>query len=133
MKLNLIFILLFPEDEILFGGLPGTSTDLGLPPRPPSVRSKDKSVRSTTPNSEKDVLSPTPSSGHYSAGSTSFLSKSPGDKTESVIPRLRSEIDHLKKRFSQSERDWAEVNKYICLICFDFEINFRRGIAYLAS
>jgi len=97
-----------PEDEILFGGLPGTSTDLGLPPRPPSVRSKDKSVRSTTPNSEKDVLSPTPSSGHYSAGSTSFLSKSPGDKTESVIPRLRSEIDHLKKRFSQSERDWAE-------------------------
>merc|ERR1712025_417652 len=46
-----------PEDEILFGGLPGTSTDLGLPPRPPSVRSKDKSVRSTTPNSEKDVLS----------------------------------------------------------------------------
>merc|ERR1719483_261721 len=99
-----------PDDEILFGvsGLPGTSTDLGLPPRPPSVRSKDKSVRSTTPNSEKDVFSPTPSSGHYSAGSTSFLSKSPGDKTDSVIPRLRSEIDHIKKRFSQSERDWAE-------------------------
>jgi transcriptional regulator NrdR family protein len=97
-----------PEDEILFSGLPGTSSDLGLPPRPPSVRSKDKSVRSTTPNSEKDVFSPTPSSGHYSAGSTSFLSKSPGDKNDSVIPRLRSEIDHLKKRFSQSERDWAE-------------------------
>ena len=108
-----LWYLFLTDDEILFGvsGLPGTSTDLGLPPRPPSVRSKDKSVRSTTPGSEKDVFSPTPSSGHYSAGSTSFLSKSPGDKTDSVIPRLRSEIDHLKKRFSQSERDWAEVNK----------------------
>ena len=55
------------------------------------------------------MFSPTPSSGHYSAGSTSFLSKSPGDKADSVIPRLRSEIDHLKKRFSQSEKEWAEV------------------------
>jgi len=99
------------DSEILFGA----SANQCLPPRPPSVRSNEKSGRTETPSSEKDVFSPTPSSGHYSAGSTSFLSKSPGDKADSVIPRLRSEIDHLKKRFSQSEKEWAEERNTLLL------------------
>ena len=46
--------------------------DQGLPPRPPSSRSRDKSPRSNTPSSgasEKSPRSNTPSSGHHSAGS----------------------------------------------------------------
>jgi len=100
----------FQDDELLFShqDFPGKSSNLGLPPRPPSVKSKDKSFRSTTPTSDHAEFSPTPSSGHYSADSTPIMSKSPGDKSDSVIPRLRKEIDQLKKRFSRSERDWAE-------------------------
>jgi len=88
--------------------LPGKLSDHGLPPRPPSVRSKDKSFLSTTPTSDKVIFSPSPSSGHYSAESTSIMSKSPGEKSDSLIPKLRREIDQLKKRFSHSEKDWAE-------------------------
>ena len=47
--------------------------DLGLPPRPPSTRSKDKSFVSASP----EMFSPTPSSGHFSGGSAA--SKSPGE------------------------------------------------------
>ena len=83
----------------------------GLPPRPPLGKLKEKFFQSTTPTSDKDAFSPTPSSGHYSAESTPIMSKSPGDKQDSVIPKLRREIDQLKRKFRQSERDWAEVNR----------------------
>ena len=56
---------------------PSNSSDLGLqlglPPRPPSTRSKDKSFVSAPASPE--VFSPTPSSGHFSGGSA--VSKSP--------------------------------------------------------
>ena len=56
----------------------GARESHGLPPRPPSSRSRDKSSRSITPSSAMSERSPrptTPSSGHHSAGSK--LSGSP--------------------------------------------------------
>ena len=81
--------------------LPSNSSDLGLPPRPPSTRSKDKSFVSGSP----DIFSPSPSSGHFSAGSA--MSKSPGETQESLIARLRREIDQLKAKFYKADKDWS--------------------------
>ena len=80
-------------------------TDLlpGLPPRPPSSRSKDKSFVSPSP----DLLSPpTPSSGHGSGGSASVLSKSPASNpaSQDTVTRLRREIDSLKVKVAEAER-----------------------------
>ena len=75
----------------------------GLPPRPPSTRGdKDKSFNSGSP----EMFSPTPSSGHFSAGSG--LSKSPGEAGTSLVHRLRREIDGLKSKMTEAERDWEE-------------------------
>ena len=56
------------------------------------------------------MFSPTPSSGHFSAGSA-MSSKSPAgaaaDPADSVMARLRREIDQLRRKFSSAERDWA--------------------------
>ena len=102
------------DDGLIFTQLqsPEKCSDHGLPPHPPSVRSKDATFQSTSPGSDKEVFSPTPSSGHYSAGSTPSMSKSSGDRSDSIISRLRREIDQLKRKFSKSERDWAEVRSY---------------------
>jgi hypothetical protein len=61
----------------------------GLPPRPPSARSRDKSPRSNTPSSEKSPRSNTPSSGHHSAGSK--LSGS-GSLQEGCLRNLFTEL-----------------------------------------
>ena len=76
----------------------------GLPPRPPSTRTdKDKSFNSGSP----EMFSPTPSSGHFSAGSG--ISKSPGEAgSTSLVTRLRREIDGLKTKITEAERDWEE-------------------------
>ena len=50
------------------------SAQAQLPPRPPSSRSRDRSFLSA-PASPTDLLSPTPSSGHFSGAS--LVSKSP--------------------------------------------------------
>ena len=75
----------------------------GLPPRPPSTR-----VISGSP----EMFSPSPSSGHFSAASG--ISKSPGEQggngntTTSLVTRLRREIDGLRSRMTEAERDWEE-------------------------
>merc|ERR550532_3401179 len=74
----------------------------GRPPRPPSCRSKDKSNISASP----ELFSPTPSSGHFSGGSVSALSKSPASQAQdTVVARLRREIDCLKTKMSEGERE----------------------------
>ena len=85
------------------------SSDLGLPPRPPSNRSKDKSFVSGSP----EIFSPSPSSGHFSGGSA--MSKSPGETQESLIARLRREIDSLKAKFTKADKDWAAEKQDLML------------------
>ena len=76
----------------------------GLPPRPPSTRGdKDKSFISGSP----EMFSPSPSSGHFSAASG--ISKSPGEAgSSSLVTRLRREIDGLRNKITEAERDWEE-------------------------
>ncbi|XP_023327346.1 EF-hand and coiled-coil domain-containing protein 1 [Eurytemora carolleeae] len=97
--------------------------DQGLPPRPPSSRSRDKSPRSNTPSSgasEKSPRSNTPSSGHHSAGSKLSSSSMQSQNTvspitgESGISRLRREIETLKKKYNQAEQEWVQERG--CLI-----------------
>ena len=74
----------------------------GLPPRPPSTRG-DKSFISGSP----EIFSPSPSSGHFST--VSGISKSPGDAgSSSLVSRLRREIDSLRSKMTEAERDWQE-------------------------
>ena len=95
-------------------------------PQPPSSRSRDRSFISA-PASPTDMLSPTPSSGHFSGAS--LVSKSPETQVsepssvlltsthmcpcvqESLISRLRREIDGLKSRLSSEERGWAQERR----------------------
>ena len=92
----------------------------GLPPRPPSARSRDKSPRSATPSRCN-----TPSSGHHSAASKlSASSKSPGSAEagngggggggDSILGRLRREVDALKRKLHSTEREWNEVSWHSC-------------------
>ena len=53
------------------------------------------------------MFSPSPSSGHFSAASG--ISKSPGEAgSTSLVTRLRREIDGLRSKITQAERDWEE-------------------------
>ena len=85
--------------------------DLGLPPRPPSTRSKDKSFVSASP----EMFSPTPSSGHFSGGSAA--SKSPG---ETQVQKVFVIVGMLKicllgvSDCKTEERDWSSEVKIYC-------------------
>ena len=74
------------EDDI-----DGARCDLGLPPRPPSTRSKEKMFDCVSPS--PDMSCPTPSSGHFSGGSAT--SKSAGQIIEMQIFK-KNQLQHVK-------------------------------------
>lgn len=107
------------------------SSSSGLPPRPPSSRSRDKSPRAFGTNETISCLTKSPSSsGHHSASSkfsvsspsaspSSSAGKSPSpssqsamdqssSKGEEAIAKLRREIGSLKERFANKQKDWSD-------------------------
>jgi len=88
------------DDDLLFSGREAPS---GLPPpRPLSGRSPRCPG---SPPGDPSCRTTTPSSGHFSSASK-VSSPSPGQ--EGAVPRLRRELDSLRRRHSQEQRDWTE-------------------------
>jgi len=75
-------------------------------PRPLSGRSPREALSPTG----EPCRTTTPSSGHFSAGSKVSSPSPPGNQQEGAC-KLRRELEMLRKRHSQEQRDWREERK----------------------